>query len=284
MKTIGLVAKLGPREPVALARKIVDWLEARKRKVVLEKSTAERLGRKDGLERAAMLQKADLVIVLGGDGTLLGVGRLSGKKEVPILGVNLGGLGFLTAVRPDEVFRALERVLAGDFEVERRSKLDVRVLRGSRTEARFQALNDVVINKGALARIIELSALIDGEPLCSYRADGLIVSTPTGSTAYALSAGGPIVEPSVGVLLLTPICPHTLTNRPLVLSDRARVEIEIIATHNDIVLTVDGQEGMSLAPGDRVEMRRAAATAALIRLPPRTYFEVLRTKLRWGER
>ncbi|MGH7804645.1 MAG: NAD(+)/NADH kinase [Candidatus Binatia bacterium] len=284
MRTIGLVAKLGPREPVALARKIVDWLEVRKRKVVLEKSTAERLGRKDGLERAAMLQKADLVVVLGGDGTLLGVGRLAGKKDVPILGVNLGGLGFLTAVRPDEVFRALERVLAGDFEVEHRSKLDVRVLRGSRTEARFQALNDVVINKGALARIIELSALVDGEPLCSYRADGLIVSTPTGSTAYALSAGGPIVEPSVGVLLLTPICPHTLTNRPLVLSDRARVEIEIIATHSDIVLTVDGQEGMSLAPGDRVELKRASAGASLVRLPPRTYFEVLRTKLRWGER
>ncbi len=284
MKTIGLVAKLGPREPLALARKIVDWLEARKRKVVLEKSTAERLGRTDGLERAALLQKVDLVIVLGGDGTLLGVGRLSGKNEVPILGVNLGGLGFLTEVRPDEVFRALERVLAGDFEVERRTKLDVRVLRGSRTEARFQALNDVVINKGALARIIELAALVDGEPLCSYRADGLIVSTPTGSTAYSLSAGGPIVEPSVGVLLLTPICPHTLTNRPLVLSDRVRVEIEIIATHNDIVLTVDGQEGMSLAPGDRVELRRASASASLVRLPPRTYFEVLRTKLRWGER
>jgi NAD+ kinase len=284
MKTIGVVAKLGAPEPAALARKIVDWLEARKRRVVLEEKTAERLGRDDGVDLSTLLGRADLVVVLGGDGTLLGVGRLPSKREVPILGVNLGGLGFLTAVRPEEVYAALERVLAGDFAISRRSRLDARVRRNGRTTARFLALNDVVINKGALARMIELAAWVDGEALCVFRADGLIASTPTGSTGYSLSAGGPVVEPEVGILLLSPICAHTLTLRPVVLSDRSKIEIEVAASHSDIHLTIDGQEGLALEPGDRIEIRRARTAAALVRLARRTHFEVLRTKLRWGGR
>ena len=284
MKTIGVVAKLGAPEPAELARKIVDWLEARKRRVVLEAKTAERLGRDDGLALSTLLERADLVVVLGGDGTLLGVGRLPSKREVPILGVNLGGLGFLTAVRPEEVYAALERVLAGDFAISRRSRLDARVRRNGRTTARFLALNDVVINKGALARMIELAAWVDGESLCVFRADGLIASTPTGSTGYSLSAGGPVVEPEVGILLLSPICAHTLTLRPVVLSDRSKIEIEVAASHSDIHLTIDGQEGMALEPGDRIEIRRARTAAALVRLARRTHFELLRTKLRWGGR
>jgi len=284
LKTIGLVAKYGAAQPAALAKRIVAWIERRGARVLLEAKTAKALGRDDGVDREGILAKSDLVIVLGGDGTLLGVARLAGRREVPILGVNLGGLGFLAAVPPEQVFQALERVWKGDYLISKRAKLDIHVTRAGKNEARFHALNDIVINKGALARMIEIAAWVDGEPLFDFRADGLIVSTPTGSTAYSLSAGGPVIEPGVGVLVMSPICPHTLTLRPVVLSDRARIEIEVEASHKDILLTVDGQEGIPLLPGDRVHVQRARAAAALVRFSPRTHFEALRSKFNWGAR
>lgn len=284
MKTIGIVAKRNRRKALTLALKIASWLRRRGRDVLLDVEAAEAAGLSDGVDKKEIMSRADLVVVLGGDGTFLSVARLATAREVPILGVNIGGLGFLTDVKPEEVFSALARVLRGRYHVERRTILRAVVIRGGKTIRRFQALNDVVINKGALARIIDLETSIDGEPLCTFKADGLILSTPTGSTAYSLSAGGPIVDPSVGVLLVSPICPHTLTNRPIVLPDRERVRVAIRASDEDVVLTVDGQEGMELATGDVVEVRRSPNRVRLVRSPERTFFQVLRTKLSWGER
>jgi len=284
MKSIGIVVKRGRPEALALAKKLRRWLERRRREVLIDAEAAAALGIEGGVSKKEMMAKADLVVVLGGDGTLLAVARHSGSRGVPVLGVNLGGLGFLTAIRPEEVFEELERVLAGRFKCERRSMLAAAVIRGGRTIRRFQALNDVVINKGALARILDLETAVDGVPLCTYKADGLILGTPTGSTAYSLSAGGAIVAPTVGVILVSPICPHTLTQRPIVLPDRARVEVTVRSPDEEIIFTVDGQEGMKLASGDTIQVRRARNQVSLVRSPTHSFFELLRTKLRWGER
>jgi NAD+ kinase len=284
MKTIGIVAKRSRRRAQALCREAASWLRRRGCEVLVDVETAEDLGLADGVTKQELVERADLILVLGGDGTLLSVARLSGRREVPILGVNLGGLGFLTDVRPEEIFETLGDVLAGRFHVEHRTTLAAAVGRGGKAVRRFQALNDVVINKGALARIIELETSVDGEPLSTFRADGLIIATPTGSTAYSLSAGGPIADPAIGVLLVSPICPHTLTNRPIVLPDRARVRVAVRASDPEVVLTIDGQEGMPLRDGDVVEVRRSRNRVALVRSPRHSFFELLRTRLGWGER
>ena len=283
MKRIGIVAKRNRREALALARRLATWLGRRRLAVWLDTDTAAALGRKDGVSKQQMMERVDLVVVLGGDGTLLSVARHSGRRPVPVLGVNLGGLGFLTDVRPEEVFQALTGALARKLRVERRTLLQAVAIRKGKVLRRFQALNDVVINKGALARILDLETSVDGEPLCTYKADGLIFATPTGSTAYSLSAGGAIVEPSVGVLLVSPICPHTLTHRPIVLPEDSRIRVAIRASDEDVVLTVDGQEGMKLASDDVVEVRRSRNRVLLVRSRHR-FFELLRSKLRWGER
>ncbi|MBI2963398.1 MAG: NAD(+)/NADH kinase [Deltaproteobacteria bacterium] len=284
MKSIGLVAKRNRPEALALARRLSVWLRRRRRAVLLDDETAAALRLGGGVDKRELMRRVDLVVVLGGDGTLLSVARHSGGRPVPMLGVNLGGLGFLTDVRPEEAFRAIERVLAGRYRLEPRGMLVASVVRDGRRVRRFQALNDVVINKGALARILDLATSVDAVPLCTYKADGLILATPTGSTAYSLSAGGPIVEPSVGVVLLSPICPHTLTQRPIVLPGRARIRVAVRSPDEDVVLTVDGQEGMKLASEDVVEVRRARNHVLLVRSPAHSFFELLRTKLRWGER
>ncbi|MGH7821762.1 MAG: NAD(+)/NADH kinase [Candidatus Binatia bacterium] len=285
VRTVGIVAKRNRRRALALAREVSRWLERRGKKVLFDADTAGSLGRADGIGKREMMEHADLVVVLGGDGTFLSIARMAGRREVPILGANLGGLGFLTDVRPEAIFETLPAALAGKCPIERRTILEARVLRNGRTVRRFQALNDVVINKGALARIIELETSVDGEPLTSFRADGLILATPTGSTAYSLSAGGPVVEPSIGVLLVSPICPHTLTNRPMVLPDDSRVRVALRGPdeRQEVVLTIDGQEGMPLESGDVVEVRRSRNRVSLVRSPTQTFFALLRTKLRWGE-
>lgn len=284
MKSIGLVAKRNRPEALALARRLSAWLRRRRRAVLLDDETAAALRVDGGVGQRELMKRVDLVVVLGGDGTLLSVARHSGARPVPMLGVNLGGLGFLTDVRPEEAFRAIERVLAGQYRLEARGMLVASVVRDGRAVRRFQALNDVVINKGALARILDLATSVDGVALCTYKADGLILATPTGSTAYSLSAGGPIVEPSVGVVLLSPICPHTLTQRPIVLPGRARIRVAVRSPDEDVVLTVDGQEGMKLASEDVVEVCRSRHHVLLVRSPAHSFFDLLRTKLRWGER
>lgn len=228
-------------------------------------------------------RKVDLIVVMGGDGTLLSVARHYGQLNVPILGVNVGGLGFLTEVSLDELYPAMEQVLAGRYEVEDRLPLTATLFRGRKLYWRENILNDVVINKGALARIIQLTAWIDDEYLTTYRADGLIVSTPTGSTAYTLSAGGPIVYPTLSHLILIPICPHTLSNRPIILPDACTVAITFDDKVFDVYLTLDGQVGQALQAGDRVEIRAAPYRVKLIKSPQRSYFEILRAKLGWGE-
>ncbi len=284
MKNIGIVAKRNQPKAVALARRLVTWLRRKRRTVLLEAEVAKALRLADGVSKQEMMARADLVIVLGGDGTLLSVARHSGARRVPVLGVNLGGLGFLTDVRPEEIFPALERVFGGQYQLEQRSMLEAAAMRNGKVVQRFQALNDVVINKGALARILDLETSVDGTPICTYKADGLIVATPTGSTAYSLSAGGAIVEPSVGVVLVSPICPHTLTQRPIVLPGRSHLRIAVRSPDEDVVLTVDGQEGMKLANNDVVEVRASKNRVLLVRSPTHSFFELLRTKLRWGER
>jgi NAD+ kinase len=236
------------------------------------------------VEKAAMVAAADLIVTLGGDGTLLSIARLAGPRELKVLGVKLGGLGFLTEVSPSDTPAAIERVFQGDCSLDRRTMLAVRVLRAGRAIASSQVLNDAVINKSALARIIDLRTSVDDEYLCVYKADGLIVATPTGSTAYSLSAGGPVVAPGVGVTLLSPICPHTLTQRPLVVSDSAIVRVEVHSADQEVVLTLDGQEEVRLADGDVVEVAKSPHTVALVRVGRRGFLSVLREKLHWGER
>jgi len=284
MNTIGLVVKRNIPETIVLGRELAAWLHARGKTIMPEDQTSQELGFSGGWRKVEIMQKADLVIVLGGDGTLLSVARRANTREVPILGVNLGGLGFLTSTTTSELFSTLEQVLAGEYEVERRSLLKTTLIRNGEPVESFQVFNDAVINKGALARIIDLEAWVDDHYLCTYKADGLIVATPTGSTAYSLAAGGPIIAPAVGVVVLSPICPHTLTNRPIVLPDTADVQVVLRTADEDVILTLDGQEGRPLTQGDTVSIKRSESTVALIKPQNRTFFDVLRNKLRWGER
>jgi NAD+ kinase len=284
MRSIGLILKRGQEQAVEVGRTVVHWLQARGCEVWVERDAAARLPQARVAGRGEMAANVELFVVLGGDGTLLSVARLLVTREVPILGINLGGLGFLTAVTVEEALPMLERTLRGEVRVDRRMMLEVRLQRGEETLAQRLALNDAVINKGALSRMIDLQATVDGQELCVYKADGLIVTTPTGSTAYSLSAGGPIVHPAVDVLVLSPICPHTLTNRPIVLSEHSVVRVSMVGAGEEVVLTIDGQEGFPLQVGDTVEVRQARTRAPLVQLPERSYFDVLRSKLRWGER
>ncbi len=278
-----MVVKRNLAEATALARTTASWLRERGVTVLVEEALADVAGARVA-EKAAMVEAADLIVTLGGDGTMLSVARLAGARELRVLGVNLGGLGFLTEVTTSDALAALERVFAGEFQLDRRALLAVRVRRAGREVAASQVLNDAVINKSALARIIDLRTSIDGEYVCVYKADGLIAATPTGSTAYSLSAGGPVVGPSVGVILLAPICPHTLTQRPLIVSDSAQVHVELHAPDQEVVLTLDGQEGIPLADGDVVEIAKSPHVVALVRTGARSFLAVLREKLHWGER
>ncbi len=227
--------------------------------------------------------ETDGIVVLGGDGTLLSVARHYASLNVPILGVNVGALGFLTEISLDELYPSMEHVVEGNYQVEERMMLTARLVRRGKVRWEKQFLNDAVINKGALARIVDLATWIDGEYLTTYRADGLIVSTPTGSTAYTLSAGGPISYPTLRHIILIPICPFTLSNRPIILPDTVTIAVTFEEKVQDAYLSLDGQEGHALQRQDRVEMCVAPQNLKLILSPHRSYFEILRTKLGWGE-
>jgi NAD+ kinase len=222
--------------------------------------------------------------VLGGDGTLLSAARSLRSHNVPILAVNLGGLGFLTSITLDQLYPMLEQVLRGEHRVGERMMLEAQIFRDRKAAERQTALNDAVVNKGALSRMLDFDLYVDGDHVGRYRADGLIVATPTGSTAYSLAAGGPIVQPGIDAFVITPICPHMLTNRPLVIPDTSRVEIDFSAADERVYLTLDGQIGFELGPKDRVMITKSANKVTFVRPPRKTYFEVLRSKLRWGER
>jgi NAD+ kinase len=251
--------------------------------VRLDRAAAGFLG-KEGLDRDHVPDGCQLVIVLGGDGTLLSASRAIGGRDIPLFAVNLGGLGFLTAISVEELFPELERALRNEHRIARRRMLGCEVQREGETVASYDALNDVVITKGQIARMIDLVCNVDAHFVCRYKADGLIISTPTGSTAYSLSAGGPIVFPSVGALCITPICPHTLTNRPVLVSDSSVIQVLNLAATGDAYLTIDGQVGEPLHEQDRVICRSSQKSVSLIRPPRMLFFDVLRQKLKWGER
>lgn len=281
IKSVAIAVKQSNREVVALAAELARWLLRRELEVQVDEALIRSLGL-DGLVPFTECATSDLVVVLGGDGTLLSVAR-NQAGGVPILGVNMGTLGFLTEVNRAELFPALVRVLAGRFEILERTLFRVELQRaGSGNGSHYTVLNDVVVNKSALARIIRLVVAIGDRPVAVYRADGLIVSTPTGSTAYNLSAGGPIIEPSLGVAVLTPICPHTLSVRPLVVPDSSPIRITLDTPEEEVYLTLDGQEGVTLSHRDSILIRVAPEPARLVRVSERTFYDSLREKLKWG--
>jgi NAD+ kinase len=285
IRSAGIVCKPIKDLVSSVVPPLVAWLRERKIDVFIDKQTQVCIDLPvPALAREALGEKIDLLIVLGGDGTLLSATRALGSYRVPILGVNLGGLGFLTSVTRDEMYPVLEQVLAGQHTTSERMMLDAEIFRNGEVVERQAALNDAVINKAALARMLDFDVYVDGISVGRYRADGLVVATPTGSTAYSLAAGGPIVHPQLDAFVITPICPHMLTNRPLVVPDTARIEIDIAPGEEPVYLTLDGQVGFQLEPRDRVSVKKSRNRVAFIRSPQKTYFEVLRSKLRWGER
>ena len=285
MKRIGIVAKTDRAEARTVVPQLLEWCLARGLQPLCEKEAAELCPNAAvaTATRSEIPGQVDLVLVLGGDGTLLAMARLIGDLGVPILGANLGGLGFLTALTADELFPALDAYLAGGLVIEERMMLAAVVSRRGERLSEYVALNDMVITKSAMSRIIRLEVSVDGQLATGYRADGLIISTPTGSTAYSLSAGGPIVFPTMDAMVLTPICSHTLTNRPIVLPASQRLEVTLL-DDQDVMLTADGQVGFVLRQLDTVEIRRATPRIRLLRFPQKHFFSVLRTKLKWGER
>ena len=290
MKRIGIIAKQNKPEAVPIVRNLVEWLRPQKIELYIEEGMENLIDSApsgpylSSCKREEISAHVEMIIVLGGDGTLLSVARQVWNKNIPILGVNLGGLGFLTEITLDELYRVLERIIQDDFEINEREVLDTAVIRKGKRIAEFTVLNDAVINKGALARIIDLETTINGEYLSTFRSDGLIISTPTGSTAYNLSAGGPIVYPSLHTIIITPICPHTLTIRPIIIPDDVKIRALLKSRNEEVTLTLDGQQGFSLGFEDVVEVGKAEGRILLIKSPYRHYFELLREKLKWGER
>jgi NAD+ kinase len=285
IRAAGIVCKPIREVVCSVVPPLIEWLRAHKIEVFVDKETEACIATNAAvLAREAMGEKIELLIVLGGDGTLLSAARALGSHKVPILAVNLGGLGFLTSITLDEVYPMLEQILAGQHRTGERMMLEAEIMRGGKTAERHTALNDAVANKGALARMLDFDVSVDGDHVGRYRADGLIVATPTGSTAYSLAAGGPIIHPGVDAFVITPICPHMLTNRPLVIPDSSRVEIDFSAATGPVYVTLDGQIGIQLLPMDALAIRKSASKVAFVRPPRKSYFEVLRNKLRWGER
>ncbi len=288
IKSIGVIVK--PHQPDALETlcALTKWLSARDIAFVgLPEIEREQIEHNTGCQiqvvsESDMPAHVDLVLVLGGDGTMIATGRMLGDNQVPVIGVNYGGLGYLAEFPTEEMFPALEAILAGEYQVQQRLMLSVELWRGNELVTQNRVLNDVVVNKSALARIIEIKASLNDQFVNSFRADGLIVATPTGSTAYNLSAGGPIIYPSMQAMVITPICPFTLSNRPIVVPDDSVIEVNLITENEEVALTLDGQVGVSLQARDRLLIRKSRTAFNLVQPPNRNYFEVLRTKLRWG--
>ncbi len=284
MKCAGIIAKHTDPRAERIVSDLCAWLRARGREVVLDRETAAIAKCGEGTVRSKIPDRCDFLIVIGGDGTLLSAARVVGTTGKPILGVNLGALGFLTAITLEELYPVLEKIFSYDFDYDERMMLVAHVHRLGERVANYTVLNDVVINKGALAKIIDIETTIGEMYLSTFKADGLIISTPTGSTGYNLSAQGPIVYPTLRTIVITPICPHTLTNRPLVVPDDMEVRAELRSEETDVFLTLDGQVGFGLRRGDVVEVKKADAPLRFFRSPFKDYFGVLRTKLKWGER
>jgi NAD+ kinase len=295
----GIVCKPVPKTISTVVPPLIQWLRGRGIDVFIDQETQGCIQPPEkALTREALAGNIDLLIVLGGDGTLLsaaraltahGIGARESGREIPILAVNLGGLGFMTSVTLEEMYPLLEQVLAGQVlteshRVSRRMMLEAEIVRHGQPSERQTALNDAVANKAALARMLDFDVYVDREHVGRYRADGIIVATPTGSTAYSLAAGGPIIDPNIDAFVITPICPHMLTNRPLVIPDSSRIDLDFAPAQEPVYMTLDGQMGFQLDATDHVTITKSVNRVALIRPPTKTYFEILRSKLRWGER
>ena len=289
IRRVGVVVKPNHPEALKTACRLVEWLDARGIGLVgttdldREWIVAETHCAIDIVPHEKLAASVDLIVVLGGDGTMIATSRMMGDYDVPVLGINYGTLGYLAEFRVEELVPALESALAGDYRIDTRVRLAVDLYRGDEMLMHNRALNDVVINKSALARIIEIEARMNGMLISGFRADGLIVSTPTGSTAYNLSAGGPVVYPSMNALVITPICPFTLSDRPIVVPDDCLVELRLRTPDEDVVLTLDGQFGLPIGIEDRILIRKSLTTFKIVQPKNRNYFEVLREKLRWGK-
>jgi NAD+ kinase len=283
IQTVGIISKPKIAQAPEIVCGLLDWLAQRGIRYRCDRQTAEYTGSKTFFAREELAEGSDLLIVLGGDGTLLSAARAAANFNTPLFAVNLGRLGFLTATRLDELYPELERTLRGEHRIGRRRMVDCDLVRDEKVIASYSALNDVVVTKSELARMIDLDAHVDNHFVAAYKADGLIVSTPTGSTAYSLSAGGPVIFPSVNAFCITPICPHMLTNRPVIVPDSSVIHI---LNHGEdrTYLTIDGQVGEPLSQGDRIVCRSSSKTIQLIRPPRMLFFDVLREKLKWGER
>jgi NAD+ kinase len=285
MQNIGIIIKRNNQRALEIGIKLSAWLlKECGRHILCETELAEPL-KIPGFSKSDITNRADLIVVLGGDGTLLSIARHIKGNSRPILGVNLGGLGFLTAITLDELFQVMSEVLTGNYSLSPRMVLNVSLYRDSQRISCHNVLNDVVINKGAMARIIDLKTVIDDNLVNTFKSDGLIFSTPTGSTGYSLSAGGPIVYPTLNSITVAPICPHTLSNRPLIVPPEVTIKTTLISTDSDdVFLTLDGQTGFPMQPLDQIVITKSDHSIELITSPSKTYFEVLRNKLKWGER
>ena len=282
-KSIGILIKPKFPEVKGTLRDVVAWLRSRSINVILDQTSATLLSEQGGYHDAQLSSKADVLLVLGGDGTMLYAARLAAERSIPILGVNMGGLGFLTEVRLENLYPSLERVFANDYVLDERLMLRTHIHRDGETIAQGVVLNDVVISKGTLGRMIELKIAIEGRFVTNLRSDGLIVSSPTGSTAYSLSAGGPIIDPAVQSLILTPVCPHTLTHRPLIVPGKDKIDLTLTSTDAGAMATLDGQVGVPITQGDTVTIQTSENRTRLIRFPESNYYDVLREKLKWGD-
>ena len=283
-KKIGIISRPRRSNLAAVVPPLIDWLRARKLEIYYDMESAGVLpDPSKGLSREEVADKSELLLVLGGDGTLLAAAKVAAPLGIPILPINMGSLGFLTSFKADEMYSALEDTLACRLPLSERVMLDVELIREGRVIERQTVANESVINKGTLARMIDLELIIDNEFVARYRVDGLIVATPTGSTAYSLSAGGPIVHPSVESWIITPICPHTLTDRPVVIRDSSIIDVHLSAGTESVFLTLDGQTGIPMHQSDRVRMTRSKEKLKLIQPVKKSYFEILHSKLKWGE-
>ncbi|MDI6785937.1 MAG: NAD(+)/NADH kinase [bacterium] len=287
MKNLGIIVNLKKENAFNIIKELVSWLLNKDCNIFISKEVLTQINipsnKIQNIEETD-IERLEMVIVLGGDGTLLHTVKFLKGRDVPILAINLGKLGFLTEITQDEIYSSLERVFEKQYTINYKIMIEAQVIRNNKKAAVFYALNDAVVNKGSLARLINFELFIQDEYIATYFADGIIVSTPTGSTAYSLSAGGPIVYPSLNALVITPICPHSLTHRPMVLTSENTILIKIASEDEDINLTCDGQEGYSLQNGDCIAITKATRQTLLICSEKRSFFEVLRAKLNWGKR
>jgi NAD+ kinase len=281
--TVGIISKPKLEQATDIVCGLLEWLDERGIRYRCDEQTAQYADLTEHYPREELPEGTDLVIVLGGDGTLLSAARVVAGRDIPLFAVNLGRLGFLTSITVDELYPELERALRGEHRIARRRMAECELLRDGKIIGSYTALNDIVINKSMLARMIDLDTHVDSHFVAAYKADGLIIATPTGSTAYSLSAGGPVIFPSVAAFCITPICPHMLTNRPVIVPDTSVINV-LSQGDEGTYLTIDGQVGEPMSKGDHVVCRSSSKTISLIRPPKMLFFDVLREKLKWGER